>query len=460
MHRYSHAPWSGLGSLLFILLLGASPAGAQTTAPMPPAVATDIPKPNAPSIPTARPVSAPVADLPQGVSPAQQPAPDLSMRGLPAVTNWGPRDFVVAGDAIRIDGQIVPNDLIVELGTPPRRLAAVYTSNEPVGPMRISTLVSRVPEDFTSPGAQLTVRYGVNGPKLTLANSLRVVPRPRLVDFQIDGSPQIYMHGHPDGVVTRFNARVADYFPDAIVDDWSRPNLSSDCGDGASYGTSTEVLGGNPVRLRSGTTYFPQAAGRRCKLTLRPYGRGQGVYGRQFALEVGSVQLPEYKYHRIERTADLLDAAAPARRRIVAQATGVTGLPCQLRSVGTAGNFATGVLIEDGDLTFQLRNGAVRELCEFSTTGPLRVKKTWMIVKVDWSFSETPLCTAAKWSVREGQQVSFGAGDGFKLWPVRFQATCEPNARDLPRNSHLFKARLNYVELLGPAAESWTDAFE
>jgi len=125
--------------------------------------------------------------------------------------------------------------------------------------------------------------------------------------------------------------------------------------------------------------------------------------------------------------------------------------------------FTTGVVNDTGDLSFQLRNGLIREDCAFQTSTALVVKPNWFVKKVDWQITSDSICNAFNrefaTQASSGQTVTFFF-DSTAIFQVRFEATCMPDERDRTKNSHLYKARLARIELVGPPGQKWQDAFK
>ena len=90
--------------------------------------------------------------------------------------------------------------------------------------------------------------------------------------------------------------------------------------------------------------------------------------------------------------------------------------------------------------------------------GPRRVGRQF----VAWDFTEDSLCVAVNklaTQASSGSTVTFFS-DESAIFEVKFDALCKPNGSDLPKNSHVFKARLSSVKLIGPAGKTWRDAFK
>ena len=277
--------------------------------------------------------------------------------------------------------------------------------------------------------------------------------QPRLVSFRVTQGPFLNFI-LADGQRTVFEAELADFDPN--VDGSDTPLLrSQDCG--FAHHPIAEP-GGNPYRVRWDRTFVgTDSSGRRCTLEINPYN------GRTPPIPAGEIRLPTIETYTISNTWDLLSFTTPSGKKLSASATKGPILPCELASVGTAGTFATGVVKDGGDLSFQLRNGLVIETCTFEMRFGLEViRPEFFVNKVEWQFTSDSLCRAQR---QVGIVPGTGATDSafFKNWAIfgaRFEAECMFDERDRLKNSHLYKARLAKVEILGPSGRRWQDAFK
>ena len=192
-------------------------------------------------------------------------------------------------------------------------------------------------------------------------------------------------------------------------------------------------------------------------MEIHPYAEGVAS-----PLAAGEIRLPVLQTYTITHTWDLLSFTTPSGKKLSASAS-KGALPCELASVGTAGMFTTGVVNDNGDLSFQLRNGLVQEDCVFQTSTALVVKPDWFVKKVDWQITSDSICNAfnreTAIQARSGQTVTFFF-DSTAIFQVKFEATCMPDERDRTKNGHLYKARLAGIELVGPPGQKWQDAFK
>jgi hypothetical protein len=287
--------------------------------------------------------------------------------------------------------------------------------------------------------------------------TLKVVPGPkvpRLVSFRIIDGPFLgfeVMSARP----TKIEAELADFDPKA--DTFFRPSLwAPGCRAGGLFPSSEP--GGNPYKVRWDFAFFGiENSGKRCPMEIHPYREGMAP-----PIAAGEIQLPSLETYTITHTWDLLNFTTPSGKKLTASAS-KGPLPCELGSVGTAGTFSTGVVNDNGDLSFQLRNGLFQEDCRFETSTALVVKSGWFVKKVDWQFTSDSLCNAGNSQfgvqVSSGQTVTFFF-DSTAVFQVRFDATCRPDESHREKNSHLYKARLVSIELVGPPGQKWQDAFK
>ena len=255
------------------------------------------------------------------------------------------------------------------------------------------------------------------------------------------------------GRFTRIEVDLADFNPAA--DTRFRPSLWAEGCQTFGLGPASQP-GGNPYRIKYDFAFYPQDSGKHCVMKVWIY--------QSFDPDkttAGEIDVPRFETYTISDTWDLLDFTTPSGKRLAASGS-KGGIPCQLGSVGTAGTFATGVVKEGGDLTFQLRNGLLDEACTFTTSPALVVKDDWAVTSVQWDFTEDSLCSAVnKFATQasSGQTVTFFS-DESAVFAVKFDALCRPNGNDLPKNSHVFKARLSSVKVAGPAGKTARDAFK
>lgn len=403
-----------------------------------------------------------IAGLP-AVVPAQAPEPiqqrpgaGITMRPAPEFTQVSPNGFVVQGDTMRLRGRFAPHELVVEIGIPATQLEITGRSSQPASD-GTSWVVVRFPQNYVSTGALLRARHGINGAYGTINASQRVVARPTVTAFRLLSPPVIDLTDYGSGSATTLEVSLQAYVPGLEQAKLRFPNCEPSTN--MAFRRPTREIAGNPHRIVFDEHFLREYSGRNCTAELHPYGFIGSSAPTRYAVTTGSVQLPQVATYTIEDTEDLLDHTTPSGKKL--QATASKGIaPCQLGSVGSAGTFSTGVVRSGGDLTFQLRNGLLAEQCEFKTTPALEVRDGWRVENVEWSFSETSLCSGEEFARQQpgGALVSVFRNADF-VYPVVFQATCNPNANDPPRNSHRYMARLARVVLLGPAGKRWQDGF-
>jgi hypothetical protein len=378
-----------------------------------------------------------------------KPGAGLTLLGEPDVTNWTPKEYAVQGEIISFFGTLKASEFHATFGQPPipLPLQAFGPGSTPASFIRV-----RVPENVGPQVGPLTVRYGINGPRRTLDPSYKVLKKPRVASFRIVDGPHLELASAVNRP-TKIEIGLLDFDP--TVDTSRRPTLAApECKPGASYGAASEV-GGNPYRLQWDFHFTgSELSGRRCAMEIHPYG------GSRPAIPAGEVALPSVSTYTVSNTWDLVNFTTPSGRKFTASG-GKGALPCQLGSVGTAGTFATGVVNDGGDLSFQLRNGLLQEECRFETSIPLEVKTGWIVKSVGWQFTRDSLCSAAEFAVQtsSGSTVTF-FNDQTAVFKVRFDASCRPSGTDPARNSHVYKAKLESVQLVGPAGMTWQDAFK
>jgi hypothetical protein len=278
--------------------------------------------------------------------------------------------------------------------------------------------------------------------------------QPRLVSFRVTDGPFLgfdVLSARP----TKIEAELADFDPQA--DKMFRPSLWAPGCFPNGLGPTSEP-GGNPYKVKWD---FPfngiENSGKRCPMEIHPYREGMAP-----PIAAGEIRLPSLETYTITHTWDLLNFTTSSGKRLQASAS-KGPLPCELGSVGTAGTFSTGVVNDNGDLSFQLRNGLLQEDCSFQTSTALVVKAGWFVKKVDWQITSDSHCNAfnreTATQASSGRTVTFFF-DSTAVFQVKFDATCMPDERDRTKNSHLYKARLARIELVGPPGQKWQDAFK
>lgn len=363
----------------------------------------------------------------------------------PEVTDWSPKNYVIQGELVTLRGSsLKPHDLKVEIFTKPPVRLTVDSS----GPGFVNV---RVPANFSTAGQpvhNLVVWYersgtGLVGPKKVLSPPVTVLKRPRVASFRVTEGPHLKYESDQDLPRTSIEVELADF--NAYADSSYRPRLFvSGCQERGHPPTSEP--GGNPWKLKYDLSFTGiDLSGKRCVMEVRPY----GVDGPRLA--GGESTLPRLSIYRIESTWDLLDAMNSSGKKLLSAIASRGGVPCQAVSVGTAGNFATGVVKHEGDFTFQLRNGAVREDCIFETSPSLTVRRDWYVKSATWKFVTDSLCDD------HGHGTSY---DHTTIPKVRFEAHCKPDLDHLPKNSHLYRAQLDRIELVGPAGKTWQEGFK
>lgn len=292
-------------------------------------------------------------------------------------------------------------------------------------------------------------------PRPTLPKLGGTLAGPRVVSFRVTDGPYL-RPSTSRGKDTKIEIELADFEPPAGA--LMQPSLwAGACSTSGLFATSTP--GGSPYKLRWDYSFSGvENSGKTCAMELR-FNGGTGL-----RLAAGTLTLPTLQTYTISTTADLLNLTTSSGVRVSASATkNNLILPCELASVGTAGTFATGVVNEGGDLTFQLRNGLLQENCVFATNNPLLVKADWSVKAATWQFTTDANCSDgnARFAIQasSGQTVTFFF-DETAIFKVRFEVSCRPDSTDLPRNNHLYKARLAEVQLVGPAGQRWQDAFK
>jgi hypothetical protein len=387
----------------------------------------------------------PVPTYPKDIPPQPKIGDGLTMRPAPEIFHLAPENFVVQGDRIQIVGLLAPSELVVTIGSPATALPIIARSQEPDSQGR-QWVVVEVPANYETPGAQLVARHGSIGAATIVAPSYRVLRRPPVTGFQIVTAPVINMSAEQP-VATKLLVKVADYVPGLAAPVIRFP----ECRAQQKYEPS-KITVGIPTQIEFNVVfdaqYFPGGA---CRVDFYPYGTLPHHWRPPYNVTLpGKVQLPLMAAYTIENTEELLKYTSPSGKALRATASNGS-LPCQLLSVGAAGRFSTGVVIDGGDLSFQLRSGALPESCSFRTTDTLVVHDNWQVAEVDWNFSTDMQCYTSNVPP---------SPDGKRVKAVVFDATCMPNMANRADNSHLFKARLARIVLRGPANRSWRDAFK
>lgn len=387
----------------------------------------------------------PVPTYPQDISLQPKLGDGLTMRPAPEIVQLMPENFVVQGDRIQLTGILTPSELVVQIDSPATVLPIIARSQVPDDQGR-QWVVVEVPANYESPGAQLVARHGSIGAATIVAQSYRVLRRPPVTGFQIVTAPVINMSAEQP-VTTKLLVKVADYVP-GLAKAMIRFPV---CRAQQRY-EPTRVTAGDPTQIEFNVVFdsqfFPGGA---CSVDFYPYGTAPQLFRPPYHVTLpGKVQLPLMAAYTIESTEELLKYTSSSGKALRATA-GNGALPCQLLSIGAAGRFPTGIVIEGGDLSFQLRSGALPENCSFRTTDTLVVHDNWQVTEVDWTFTSDTRCYTSN---------ATPSLDGKRVKAVAFDATCMPNMANRADNSHLFKARLSRVVLRGPAGRNWRDAFK
>lgn len=403
------------------------------------------------------------------VGPANQMR-DVNMLGEPDVAFWNPQDYAVQGEqmTILLNGTLAASaisSLRVRAGQPSIDLPIIASSFQAGGasyPPR-TTIRLRVPPTAVSGPSPLTVQYGSNGPVRTLSLTFKLLKKARVASFRVIGAPTIHLRDNDPS--TTLEVELADF--DAFADLRNRPVLFSPCIPDVGFNIPQE-FGNAPNRFVYRVNFRGiEMSGKRCALEIRPYGSFGDVHP---GVPVGAVQLPSLSRYTISNTWELQNYTTSSGKRWMATAS-KGHLPCQLGSVGTAGNFPTGVVNDGGDLSFQVRNGLLEETCEFKTSMALEVKDGWAVEGVDWGFTRDQFCSSIdpygapvfrEFAIQmpSGSRVNSGFSTQDMMYAVLFQATCKPDGNDAANNRHLYKARLENVRLIGPAGQRWQDAFK
>jgi hypothetical protein len=279
--------------------------------------------------------------------------------------------------------------------------------------------------------------------------------QPSLVSFRVTDGPFLGFEGST-ARPTKIEAELANFDPKA--DTFFRPSLwAPGCYPNGLFPSSEP--GGSPYKVKWDIGFFGiENSGKRCPMEIHPYREGMAP-----PIAAGEIRLPSLETYTITHTWDLLNFTTPSGKKLSASASKGPLVPCELGSVGTAGTFSTGVVNDNGDLSFQLRNGLFQEDCRFETSTALVVKPGWFVKKVDWQFTSDSLCNAGNsqfgLQASSGQTVTFFF-DSTAIFQVRFEATCRPDESHREKNSHLYKARLVSIELVGPPGQKWQDAFK
>jgi hypothetical protein len=281
-----------------------------------------------------------------------------------------------------------------------------------------------------------------------------LVNTPRVVSFRVTDGPYVDF-SFDRGKATKIEIEIANFTPPTDDRNYSPALFAPGCQNGG-LGPSSQP-GGTPFKMRWNYSFIGiENAGKTCSLELQLF------YGSP-RITAGTIVLPRLQTYTITSTGDLLNFTTASGARLSASALKGGTIPCELGSLGTAGAFSTGVVIEGGALTFQLRNGLLQEDCQFETNHALVVKPEWAVSAVNWQFTTDSRCS--DFNGRFGIQASSGQtvtslSDESAVFRVIFQATCMPDANDPAKNSHLYKAKLASVQLVGPPGLRWQDAFK
>ncbi|MEZ5498851.1 MAG: hypothetical protein R3E77_05390 [Steroidobacteraceae bacterium] len=403
---------------------------------------------------------------PQVVGPTKQPAAasGLSARPPPVVESWMPGKFAIQGDRIRVFGTFVPRELSAWFAVSKVPLRVVGQSGWPdsgtPGHENVYWVDLQVPADYVTSGESVVGRHGTTGRSAVMIDALKVLKRPRVKSWRIIGDPVVHIlsdyRGEP---ATRIEIDMLDFDPDLAREQFIGRLLdfAACAGDEPEPGYDVVVT---PSRLTFDVTFRRPYAGRTCPIVLFPYGGRSSFPTRRASMNAGSVRLPALASYTIDNTSDLLRYTTASGKRLQAGAS--KGLvPCQLASIGSAGTFPTGVVLEGGDLTFQLRNGLLAEQCTFTTTPALEVRDGWLVADVVWQFTRSPVCGAQEYGQQQpSHQLVTSLSDERFLIPVTFDAWCRVNEADPARNGYLYEARLARVELVGPPGQTWQNAFK
>lgn len=381
-----------------------------------------------------------------GTRPTTRPHP---LSPAPEITSFSPTTEIIAGGIITLRGRdLRPSDLVARLGT--RRPVTLKILRSTSTAIRVL-----VPESAVTRGSPLTVEYP--GSRLTtLEESFRVYPRPKFSNLVFRGEPRI-------GLLTEMNVTVENFAGLENMDVY----LHSDCWR---LGRSRS---GNQLPASPGTVNVPLSLSfRRGDPALGPTENQMALSGRRCALDVSiggieprlstglSIQFPTIAKYTIENTWELQNYSTPSGKTFKASVHGLPGA-CGPLSLGTAGSFPIGVVKHDNDISFQLRNGLMNLGCDFMTSPRLQVKDGWQITEIDWSVSQGNHCLA---SISHVEWAPGHWGQGPPLNPeyldrVKTAVHCVVDEQDRARNSHLFRAVLRKIVLVGPPGQSWRAAF-
>jgi hypothetical protein len=282
-----------------------------------------------------------------------------------------------------------------------------------------------------------------------------VLPKiPHVTSFHVISGP--FLRFSDDrGTDTTIEAELADFDPAA--EPAYRPALwSTGCGTTTGQFPKSEP-GGTPYKVRWSFPFIGvENSGKTCTMQVQ-------AYSTSAKLAAGTLTLPSLQTYTVTSTADLLNLTTSSGVHLSASANKGGVIPCELGSVGTAGAFSTGVVVDAGRLTFQLRNGLFEEDCQFNTSAALVVKPEWSVKAVTWQFVTDSHCSDgnARFGVQpsSGQFVTFYS-DETAIFRVRFEVACRPDSADATRNNHLYKATLASFQLVGPPGARWQDAFK
>lgn len=378
--------------------------------------------------------------------PTTRPQP---LSPAPEITSFSPRTEIIAGGSITLYGRnLRPSDLVARLGAlRPVTLKILRSTSTAIRVL--------VPESAVTRGGALTVQYP-GSQVATLSENFRVHPRPKFSNLVFHQGPGI-------GAATEMEISIANF----SGLEGSKLTWWSNCWSNGRGDSHMPANGGTPkIRLsvRLGlndpalgpTEELTALSGRRCSLDVSiGHMRERVATGLSF-------QLPAVARYTIENTWELQGYSTPSGKNFKASVSGLPGA-CGPLSLGTAGSYPIGVVSFENDISFQLRNGLINLSCEFTTSPRLRVKDGWQITEVDWVTTSSPdyRCRA------DIEYVEFAPG----LWGyrpplnpeyldrIKTVAACIVDTQDRARNSHLFRAVLRKIVLVGPPGQSWRAAF-
>ncbi len=379
------------------------------------------------------------------------------------VTSWSPLRQIVAGERIRffLNGRVPSSAFSATLGG--QNLPIVESSE--TANQQGTIIDVQVPLHVVVPtGAALSTRVGTVNQ--VLEPSFKVYERPTVLAMRVLDGPWV---GFPATVldVTLGTYRglegkeVGLMSRDCWVDSTRMTQMPASGPSDTIRMTIRFTPSGSVSELPAGsdlTGNLVALSGRTCQLELY-----LGLIGR---IPTGKVlSLPAVASTSISSTRELLAFTTPSGKRLRVTATGHCGGPL---SVGSAGTFPVGVLSSSSDITFHIRNGIFPTMCDFVMTPSLTVKKGWVISEALWNLDRDsdPLnhCRLSFGAVHfEVLANSYGADaphDERTLRAMRTTGTCAPDQKDSLKNNHFLSLSLGKVTLVGPAGQSWRDAFE